>query len=64
MAEAEPTLLIDDVPVGYGRLPDGRYFLEEYAYDWREDLIDLARRYVDHRADAAEIASERRRGGD
>lgn len=55
--EAGPDLLIDDEPVRYGRLPDGQYFLEEYAYDWRDDLMALARRYVDYRI----TADERRR---
>lgn len=40
--EAEPELLIDDQPIGYGQLPDGQYFLHEYAYDWRDDLLQKA----------------------
>jgi hypothetical protein len=44
----EPELLIDDVPVGYGQLPDGSYALRDYAYDWTGDLFDLARRFIDH----------------
>jgi hypothetical protein len=46
---ATPELLIDDRPVRYGQLPDGRYYLEEYAYDWQDDLMDLARRFIDYR---------------
>ena len=42
-------LHIDEQPVRYGQLPDGRYALEEYAFDWRDDLIDLAQRYIDYR---------------
>ena len=42
-------LTIDGKPVGYGQLPDGSYALHEYAYDWSHDLMDLARRFIDHR---------------
>ena len=42
-------LRIDDVPMRYGRLPDGRFFLDDYAYDWTDDLADLARRYIQYR---------------
>ena len=48
-------LRIDEQPVRFGQLPDGRYALEEYAFDWRDDLIDLARRYIDYRERAQEI---------
>lgn len=41
-----PELFIDKRPVRYGRLPDGSYFLDEYAYDWTDDLMELGRRYV------------------
>lgn len=61
--EEEPELLIDDEPVRYGQLPDGRYALEEYAFDWREDLMDLARRYIDYRERAEEIRREAESGG-
>ena len=57
--EEELELLIDDRPVRYGQLPDGRYFLHEYAYDWRDDLVDLARGFIDYQSGAEEI----RRGG-
>jgi len=57
--EQELELLIDDRPVRYGQLPDGRYFLHEYAYDWRESLMDLARGFIDYQSGAEEI----RRGG-
>ena len=39
----------------YGQLPDGRYALEEYAYDWTDDLIDLAQRFIDYRDRSDEI---------
>ena len=44
----EPELLIDDVPIRYGQLPDGSYALQGYAYDWTDDLVDLARRFIDY----------------
>lgn len=50
-----PELLIDDVPMRYGRLPDGKFFLDDYAYDWSEDLVELARRYIAYRERVAEI---------
>jgi len=43
-----PELLIDGEPVSYGRLPDGSYALDDYAYDWTGDLVDLARRFIDY----------------
>lgn len=47
--DADPELIIDGVPVRYGRLPDGKYVLHEYAYDSRDDLMDLARRFIEYR---------------
>ena len=48
-AAPTPELVIDDEPVAYGRLPDGQFYLESYAYDWRDDLMPLAKAYVDYR---------------
>ena len=59
--QPKPDLLIDDTPIPYGQLPDGSYYLQDYAYEWRRDLMDLARGYLDHRADAAEIVADRKR---
>ena len=56
-------LRIDEQPVRYGQLPDGRYALEEYAYDWQENLTDLARRFIDYREKAEEIRREDESGG-
>jgi hypothetical protein len=53
--EEKLELLIDDESVRYGQLPDGRYALEEYAYDWTDDLIDLAQRFIDYRDRSDEI---------
>ncbi len=60
--EEELELRIDDEPVRYGRLPDGQYALHEYAYDWSDDLMDLARRYIDYRSRIEEIRREREPG--
>jgi hypothetical protein len=65
--EEERELLIDGEPVAVGRLVDGSYVLEDYAYDPRDDLEDLARRYIDHgerAGEAARAAEARRQGGD
>ncbi len=48
-------LLIDAQPVRFGQLPDGLYALEEYAFDWTDDLMELARRFIDYREKAREI---------
>ena len=64
LEQEELELLIDDRPVRYGRLPDGRYALHEYAYDWQGDLIDLARRFIDYRDKAEEIRREAESGGE
>lgn len=50
-----PELRIDDVPVRYGRLPDGKFFIEDYAYDWSDDLVELARRYIAYSERAAKV---------
>ena len=55
-------LLIDEQPVRFGQLPDGQYALEEYAFDWRDDLMDLARRFIDYRERAEEIRREAESG--
>jgi hypothetical protein len=61
--EEELELLIDNQPVRYGQLPDGRYALEEYAYDWQENLTDLARRFIDYRDKVEQIRREDDSGG-
>jgi hypothetical protein len=55
-------LHIDEQPVSYGQLPDGRYALEEYAFDWTDNLMDLARRFIDYRERAEEIRREAESG--
>jgi hypothetical protein len=61
--EEELELLIDKQPVRYSQLPDGRYALEEYAYDWHKNLPDLARRFIDYREKAEQIRREDESGG-
>jgi hypothetical protein len=51
----QPELLIDNVPVPYGRLPDGKFFLHEYSYDWTDDLLELARRFILYRRRVQEV---------
>jgi hypothetical protein len=60
--EALPKLLIDSQPVRYGRLPDGSYALQEYAYDWRDNLIDLAKRFIDYKDEADGVRREAESG--
>ena len=60
--EGEPELLIDNAPVRYGQLPDGLYFLREYAYDWHDNLMDLARAFIDYRRRVDELQDEREPG--
>ncbi len=59
-AEERPELHIDGRRVRYGRLPGGLYFLHEYAYDWSEDLLEVTRRYLDHKARTEELLRRRR----
>jgi hypothetical protein len=61
--EEDLELLIDKQPVRYSQLPDGRYALEEYAYDWHKNLPDLARRFIDYREKAEQIRREDESGG-
>lgn len=63
-AEREPgfKLLIDDKPVRYGQLPNGSYSLHEYAYDWSDNLMDLAKRFIDYRNRVNEIRREAKPG--
>jgi len=56
-----PELVIDGQPIKWGRLPDGRYFLDEYAYDWRENLMDLAVSFIDYQTRSAERRQQRER---
>ncbi len=56
--EVESELLIDNAPIQYGQLSDGQYFLHKYAYDWHENLIDLARSFIDYQSSTDESRRE------
>jgi hypothetical protein len=45
-------------PEPHGQLPDGSYALHEYAYDWSDNLMDLAKRFIDYRDRADKIRRE------
>ena len=60
--EEQLELLIDDESVRYRQMPDGQYALEEYAYDWTDDLMDLAQRFIDYRDRVDEIQRESESG--
>jgi|GEM_PF-1969280 len=60
--EEQLELLIDDESVRYRQMPDGQYALEEYAYDWTDDLMDLAQRFIDYRDRVDEIQREAESG--
>jgi hypothetical protein len=53
--QGKSELLIDNVPVAYGRLPNGKLFLDDYAYDWTDDLLELARRYITYRRRVTDV---------
>jgi hypothetical protein len=42
-------LRIDGKRMRWGRLPNGKYFLHDYAYDWHPSLVTVAQRYVEYR---------------
>lgn len=58
-----PTLLLDDEPLAYGQLPGGEFFLHDYAYDWVDDLVEVAKRFIDHQERAAGVRERRAAGG-
>jgi len=60
--EGEPELLIDNVPIRYGQLPDGSYFLHKYAYDWSDNLMELAQRFIDHQIRVNNVRRKRETG--
>lgn len=55
----KPQLLIDGKPIRYRQLPGGLYFLYDYAYDWSEDLVEVARKYIDYQRRTEQIRRER-----
>ena len=61
--EGKAQLSIDKKPMRYGQLPDGSYFLYEYAYDPADDLMELARKFVIHRDKAIKIREQQTKKG-
>lgn len=59
-----PQLVVDGLLRRHGVLPDGRFFLRDYAYDPADDLEDLGRRYADHLDRAEELRAERAERGE
>lgn len=57
--EGKHELLIDHKTVPYGQLPNGQYFLHQYAYDWCDDLVEVARRYIKYRQRVEKVRQER-----
>ena len=64
--EGKFELLIDNIPIKYGQMHHGMYFLHDYAFDHTNDLMELARRYVVYRdkpiASAAVSGPKKREG--
>jgi hypothetical protein len=52
-------LLIDHQPVRYGQLPNGQYFLHDYAFDWSDNLAEVARRYIKYQQRVDKVRQER-----
>ena len=61
--DRKPELLIDEKPVNYGQLPDGMFFLDEYAYDWQDNLIDLAKHFIDYKSNVEKSHKNKREEG-
>jgi hypothetical protein len=55
-------LLIDNKAVRYGQLPNGQYFLHQYAFDWSDDLTEVARRFIKYQERVDKIRRERTSG--
>ena len=61
--EGKIQLLIDNKLIKYGQMPDGSYFLYDYAYDPSDNLMDLARKFIKHRNKANKIRQEQNKKG-
>lgn len=57
--EGKLELLIDNIRIRYGQMHNGMYFLHDYAYDHTDNLMELARRFVDYRRKVDKIRRER-----
>lgn len=60
--DKKENLFINNIQMKYGQLPDGLYFLDEYAYDWKENLEDLAKAFIDYQNNVKNIRREKRLG--
>jgi hypothetical protein len=47
---ADIELALDGVVIPYGRHPDGRYSLRDYAYDPSRSLVDVAKKFIDYQS--------------
>jgi hypothetical protein len=54
-----PQLLIDGKALRLGQLPSGKFYLKEYAFDWADEPVDLAKRYIDFRQRVEEVKRAR-----
>ena len=52
-------LLIDDISINYGQLSNDLYFLDKYAYDWKDNLLELSRSFIKYRSNVERIRHER-----
>lgn len=59
MTDKKESLLINNKPMKYGQLPEGSYFLEEYAYDWKDNLEDLAKAFIDYQGNVKKIRNKK-----
>jgi hypothetical protein len=50
-------LLIDGIPIAYGRLPDGTFVLNGHVFGWTGELLVVARRFITFRRRRMEMRS-------
>jgi len=54
-AETDETLSINNRPIKWDKSPEDSYFLEKYAYDWKDNLEDLAKKFIDYQGDIKKV---------
>ena len=59
VTDKKESLLINNKPIKYGQLPGGSYFIEEYAYDWKDNLEDLAKAFIDYQDNVKKIRNKK-----
>ena len=57
-----PELFIDGKTVLYGRFPGGLYAIHENAFEWGEELLDVARKFIDYREHSINEISDTKLG--